>query len=52
MYESKKLARTCEDSHGGIPVPPIGDTREIHGKDGEFKAFILSAEGELLDEGL
>ena len=52
MYESAEGAEKCEESHGGIPVPPIGDTREIHGKDGEFKALIIFAEGELLDEGL
>lgn len=52
MYESKKLARTCEDFHGGIPVPPREGSREIYGQDGKLKAFILSAEGELLDEGL
>lgn len=51
MYESAEDAKKCEDSHGGIPVPPIGDTREIHGKDGEFKALIIFAEGEM-DEGL
>ena len=52
MYESTEGAEKCEDSHGGIPIPPSGSTREIYDKDGEFKALILFAEGELLDEGL
>ena len=52
MYESAEGAEKCEDSHGGIPIPPSGSTREIYDKDGEFKALILFAEGELLDEGL
>ena len=52
MYESAEGAEKCEESHGGIPVPPSGSTREIYDKDGEFKALILFAEGELLDEGL
>ena len=52
MYESTEGAEKCEDSHGGIPVPPREGSREIYGKDGKLKAFILSAEGELLDEGL
>ena len=51
MYESAEGAEKCEESHGGIPIPPSGDTREIHGKDGEFKALIIFAEGEA-DEGL
>ena len=45
-------AEKCEESHGGIPVPPREGSREIYGKDGKLKAFILSAEGELLYEGL
>lgn len=52
MYESAEGAEKCEESHGGIPIPPSGSTREIYDKDGEFKALILFAEGELLDEGL
>lgn len=52
MYESAEGAEKCEESHGGIPVPPREGSREIYGKDGKLKAFILSAEGELLDEGL
>lgn len=52
MYESAEGAEKCEESHGGIPKPPVGDSRGIFHKDGEFKALILFAEGELLDEGL
>lgn len=51
MYESTEGAEKCEDSHGGIPIPPSGSTREIYDKDGEFKALIILAEGEA-DEGL
>ena len=50
MYESAEGAEKCEDSHGGIPIPPTGDTREIHSKDGEFKALIIFAEGEADNE--
>ena len=51
MYESKKLARTCEDFHGGIPVPPRDSSRGIFHKDGRIKAAILFVKGEM-DEGL
>lgn len=51
MYESAEGAEKCEESHGGIPIPPSGSTREIYDKDGEFKALIIFAEGEM-DEGL
>lgn len=50
MYESAEGAEKCEDSHGGIPVPPSGSTREIYDKDGEFKALIIFAEGEADEE--
>lgn len=46
MYESAEGAEKCEESHGGIPIPPSGSTREIYDKDGEFKALIIFAEGE------
>ena len=46
MYESAEGAEKCEDSHGGIPVPPTGDSRGIFHKDGRIKAAILFVKGE------
>ena len=51
MYESAEGAKKCEDSHGGIPKPPVGDSRGIFHKDGRIKAAILFVKGEM-DEGL
>ena len=51
MYESAEGAEKCEDSHGGIPKPPVGDSRGIFHKDGRIKAAILFVKGEM-DEGL
>ena len=46
MYESAEGAEKCEESHGGIPVPPRDSSRGIFHKDGRIKAAILFVKGE------